>query len=440
MGEGKSVAFWLRCPPEALRLRVFLWGWKATVAMKAHSTKRHKAIFDPVEDVIEAVRAGELVVIADDENRENEGDLVMAADRVTPKAINFMARYGRGLICVAMTKERLEELGIQRMVNREGGDHFGTAFMESVDARRGVSTGISAHDRAETIRVLMRAGAGREELVSPGHLFPLQAKDGGVLRRAGHTEASVDLARLAGRKPAGVICEILREDGSMARLPELLRFAGRHKLKITSVENLIAHRRVQEKLVEFIRKVDMPTDAGMFKLHLFRSIVDDQLHVALVMGDPRKVRAPLVRVHSECLTGDVFGSERCDCGAQLHKAMAMVAREGAGVVLYMRQEGRGIGLANKIHAYALQEKGLDTVEANVKLGFKADLRDYGVGAQILSSLGLSTIRLITNNPRKMVGLQAHGLKIAKRIPLILPATEHSRRYLETKRKKMGHLL
>jgi 3,4-dihydroxy 2-butanone 4-phosphate synthase/GTP cyclohydrolase II len=364
----------------------------------------------------------------------------MAADRVTPRDINFMAKYGRGLICVAMTPERLAELGIQRMINREGGDHFGTAFMESVDARHGVSTGISAYDRAETIKVLTKAGAGRTDLVSPGHVFPLQAKDGGVLRRAGHTEASVDLARLAGRKPAGVICEILREDGSMARLPELRRFAARHKLKITSVENLIEYRRGREKLVEFVRKVDMPTGAGLFKLHLFRSIVDDLLHVALVMGEPKKAKEPLVRVHSECLTGDVFGSQRCDCGPQLDKAMAMVAKEGVGVVLYMRQEGRGIGLANKIHAYELQEKGLDTVEANVKLGFKADLRDYGVGAQILASLGLSTIRLITNNPCKMVGLQAHGLKISKRVPLVFPANEHSHRYLETKRKKMGHLL
>ncbi len=403
-------------------------------------SKKSKPVFDSVEDVIAAIRDGEMVVIADDENRENEGDLVMAADRVTPRDINFMAKYGRGLICVAMTPERLAELGIQRMINREGGDHFGTAFMESVDARHGVSTGISAYDRAETIKVLTKTGAGRTELVSPGHVFPLQAKDGGVLRRAGHTEASVDLARLAGRKPAGVICEILREDGSMARLPELRRFAARHKLKITSVENLIEYRRGREKLVEFVRKVDMPTGAGLFKLHLFRSIVDDLLHVALVMGEPKKAKEPLVRVHSECLTGDVFGSQRCDCGAQLDKAMAMVAQEGVGVVLYMRQEGRGIGLANKIHAYELQEKGLDTVEANVKLGFKADLRDYGVGAQILASLGLSTIRLITNNPCKMVGLQAHGLKISKRVPLVFPANEHSHRYLETKRKKMGHLL
>lgn len=408
--------------------------------MKLRRAKEGKAIFSPVEDVIAAIRAGELVVIADDENRENEGDLVMAAEHVSAKTINFMARYGRGLICVAMTPERLSELSIHRMNVRGEGDSFGTAFMESVDARHGITTGISAHDRSRTIRLLVDKSSKRNDLVSPGHVFPLQAKDGGVLRRAGHTEAAVDLARMAGLKPAGVICEILREDGSMARLPELLAFATRHKLKITSVENLISYRRLREKLVEFIRKVDMPTHAGMFKLHLYRSVVDEQLHVALVMGDLRKSKAPLVRVHSECLTGDVFGSMRCDCGAQLSEAMKMVAREGVGVVLYMRQEGRGIGLANKIHAYALQEKGLDTVEANVKLGFQPDLRDYGVGAQILASLGLRHIRLITNNPSKLVGLQAHGLKIIKRIPLVLPATEHSRRYLETKRRKMGHWL
>ncbi len=408
--------------------------------MKTSGRKTRLDIFSPVEDVIAAIRAGELVVIADDENRENEGDLVMAADRVSDKAINFMARYGRGLICVAMSADRLNDLSIHRMNTRGEGDSFGTAFMESVDARHGITTGISAHDRARTIRLLVDGATERRDLVSPGHVFPLQAKDGGVLRRAGHTEAAVDLARMAGRKPAGVICEILRDDGSMARLPELLAFASRHKLKITSVENLIAYRRFREKLVEFVRKVDMPTHAGMFKLHLYRSVVDDQLHVALVMGDLRKAKAPLVRVHSECLTGDVFGSMRCDCGSQLAEAMKMVAREGVGVVLYMRQEGRGIGLANKIHAYALQEKGLDTVEANEKLGFQPDLRDYGVGAQILSSLGLRHLRLITNNPSKLVGLQAHGLKIVKRIPLVLPATEHSKRYLETKRRKMGHWL
>ena len=402
--------------------------------------KNRNDIFDPIEDVIADMRRGKMVVITDDENRENEGDLVMAADKVTDRAINFMARFGRGLICVAMTKERLEKLNVRSMVNRGGGDHFGTAFMESVDAREGISTGISAHDRARTIKLLVTPEAQRADLVSPGHVFPLEAKEGGVLRRTGHTEASVDLARLAGLHPAGVICEIMKDDGSMARLPELTKFAKKHGLKIASIANLIAYRRKEERLVDLVRTVDMPTRFGMFKLKLYHSVSDDENHLALVMGDPRKVRSPLVRVHSECLTGDVFGSLRCDCGDQLAKAMQMVAKEKVGVVLYMRQEGRGIGLANKLHAYALQEKGLDTVEANVKLGFKADLRDYGVGAQILADLGLSRIRLITNNPRKVIGLKAYGLSITERVPLVLPATEHSKRYLATKKSKLGHYL
>lgn len=380
-----------------------------------------------------------MVIITDDENRENEGDLVMAADKVTDRAINFMAKFGRGLICVAMTKERLDELNIRTMVNGRG-DHFGTAFTESVDARLGVTTGISAHDRAHTIKTLVKRGAKRSDLVSPGHVFPLEAKEGGVLRRTGHTEASVDLARLAGFHPAGVICEVMNDDGSMARLPDLRKFATKHGLKLASIASLIEYRRKQEKMVELVRTVDMPTRFGLFKLKLYQSMPDHENHLALVMGDPRKAKSPLVRVHSECLTGDVFGSLRCDCGEQLAKAMQMVAREKVGVVLYMRQEGRGIGLANKLHAYELQEKGLDTVEANVKLGFKADLRDYGVGAQILVDLGLSRIRLITNNPRKVVGLQAYGLTITGRVPLVLPATEHSKRYLATKKAKLGHWL
>ena len=401
---------------------------------------RSKTIFDDVEDVLADFRRGRMVVITDDENRENEGDLVMAAEKVTDKTINFMAKYGRGLICVAMSRERLEALNVRSMVNRGEGDHFGTAFMESVDARVGVTTGISAHDRARTIRLLVDPRATRADLVSPGHVFPLEAKDGGVLRRAGHTEASVDLARLAGLRPAGVICEIMKDDGTMARLPELKRFAARHQLKIASIASLIEYRRKQEKMIECLRTVAMPTRFGLFKLKLYRSSTDNENHLALIMGDPRKVKSPLVRVHSECLTGDVFGSLRCDCGDQLDKAMQMVAHEKAGVVLYMRQEGRGIGLANKLHAYELQEQGLDTVEANEKLGFKPDLRDYGVGAQILADLGLSRIRLITNNPRKVVGLKAHGLSITERVPLVLPATEHSRRYLATKKRKLGHWL
>lgn len=399
-----------------------------------------KIIFDPIEAVIADIRHGKMVVISDDEHRENEGDLVMAADKVTDRAINFMARFGRGLICVSMTRARLEKLNIRSMVNRGGGDHFGTAFMESVDAAEGVSTGISAHDRSKTIKTLVAPGSQRRDLVSPGHVFPLQAKEGGVLRRAGHTEAAMDLARLAGLAPAGVICEIMKDNGEMARLPELVKFARKHSLKIASIASLIEYRRREERLVELVRTVDMPTRHGLFKLKLYRSLLDNENHLALVMGDPRKAKSPLVRVHSECLTGDVFGSMRCDCGDQLAKAMEMVAREKTGVVLYMRQEGRGIGLANKLHAYALQEQGLDTVEANEKLGFKADLRDYGVGAQILADLGLTRIRLITNNPRKVVGLEAYGLSIAQRVPLILPANAHSRRYLATKKKKLGHWL
>ncbi len=405
------------------------------------SGKKSQPVFDPVEEVVAAIRKGRMVVITDDESRENEGDLVMAADAITNQAINFMTKHGRGLICVAMTKERLEHLGVRSMAHQSsGGDHFGTAFMESVDARQGGTTGISAFDRAGTIRTLVAEKATRRDLVSPGHMFPLQAKDGGVLTRAGHTEAAVDLARLAGRYPAGVICEILSGDGRMARLPELRRLATLHKLKMTSIEALIAYRRKQERLVEFLRMVDLPTRFGMFKLKLYRSVVDGENHVALVLGDPKAAAAPLVRVHSECLTGDVFGSLRCDCGMQFEKAMQMVAAEGVGVVLYMRQEGRGIGLANKIHAYELQEQGLDTVEANVQLGFGADLREYGTGAQILADLGLSRIRLITNNPCKVVGLEAYGLHIEQRVPLILPPTEHSKRYLATKKKKMGHWL
>jgi 3,4-dihydroxy 2-butanone 4-phosphate synthase / GTP cyclohydrolase II len=403
-------------------------------------TEKDTRIFDPVEDVIEAIGRGEMVVVTDDESRENEGDLIIAADKATDKAVNFMARHGRGLICVGMTRERLEHLGISRMAARGGGDHFGTAFMESVDARRGIRTGISAHDRAETIRVLVDEKSSRNDLLSPGHIFPLQAKDGGVLRRAGHTETAVDLARMAGLHPAGVICEILREDGQMARLPELVAFAGQQGLKMTSIAQLIEYRRKRERLVEFVREVDLPTRYGQFKLKLYRSLIDDEHHVALVAGELAASAAPLVRVHSECLTGDAFGSLRCDCGGQLELAMKKVSAEGVGVVLYMRQEGRGIGLANKIHAYELQEKGLDTVEANAELGFEPDLRDYGVGAQILAHLGLTKIRLITNNPRKVIGLEAHGLSIVERVPLVLPSTEHSRRYLETKKKKLGHLL
>ncbi len=397
-------------------------------------------MFDPVDQVIDAIRRGEMVVVTDDERRENEGDLVMAAERVTDRAVNFMTRFGRGLICVSLTHERLEHLRLSRMARRGKGDSFGTAFMESVDARHGVTTGISAPDRAETIRLLVEERARDVDFVSPGHTFPLEGMDGGVLRRAGHTEASIDLARLAGLKPAGVICEILREDGQMARLPELLEFAAAHGLKMVSIADLIAYRRRSEKLVRFLHAVEFPTAFGTFHFRLYESTLDGEHHAALVMGDPTGQPAALVRVHSECLTGDVFHSLRCDCGNQLHRAMEAIGREGVGVIVYMRQEGRGIGLANKIHAYALQDRGLDTVEANERLGFEADLRDYGLGAQILTDLGLQRIRLMTNNPRKIVGLEGYGLEIVERVPIVCEPGPQNLRYLNTKREKLGHLI
>ena len=404
------------------------------------STLHHITPFHPIEDVIREIRRGRIVIIVDDKARENEGDLVIAAEKATGRTINFMARFGRGLICVAMTQERLAQLNIAKMSSTHAPDTFRTAFMASVDAHRGVTTGISAHDRARTIHVLLDEKSRSGDLVSPGHIFPLAAREGGVLRRAGHTEAAIDLARLAGLKPAGVICEIIRDDGRMARLPDLLRFSAQHNLIITSVADLIAYRRRSEKLVTCVRQALLPTKFGMFNLRLYQSMPDGDLHLALVMGNPARDKSALVRVHSECLTGDVFGSLRCDCGAQLHVAMKMVATAKSGVVLYMRQEGRGIGLANKIHAYALQEQGLDTVTANKKLGFPADLRDYGMGAQILSDLGLKKIRLMTNNPRKVIGLEGYGMQIVERIPVILPANIYNRKYLATKKKKLGHWL
>lgn len=402
---------------------------------------RKKTDFDSIDSAIAAFRRGEMVIVTDNEGRENEGDLVIAAEKATAKAINFMATHGRGLICVSLTADRLKKFGLAPMSERGGGDAFGTAFMQSVDARKNVTTGISAHDRAETIRVLISGKSRKGDVISPGHTFPLEAKPGGVLRRAGHTEASNDLARLAGLKPAAVICEILRADGAMARLPDLKRFKAKHKLKMICVADLIAWRRARERLVEPVRTITLPTEFGEFQLHLYRSVTDGHHHLALVMGTPAECESALVRVHSECLTGDVFGSLRCDCGSQLHAAARMIAKEGHGVLLYMRQEGRGIGLANKIHAYELQEKkGLDTVEANECLGFEADLRDYGIGAQILLDLGLKNIRLMTNNPRKIVGLQGYGLNIVKRVPIIEAPTMHNKRYLATKKAKLGHLL
>ena len=396
--------------------------------------------FNSIGEAIDALRRGEMIIVVDDEKRENEGDLVAAAEKITPDIINFMAKYGRGLICVAMEGERLAKLGLTRMVPVDEGDQFRTAFMQSVDARKGVTTGISAYDRARTIQILLADESAPDDLIRPGHVFPLEAVEGGVLRRTGHTEASVDLVREAGLKPAGVICEILREDGKMARLPELLEFAAHHKLPIVSIADLVAYRRRKEKLVELERKVQLPTDAGLYDLYLYKSLLDDKHHLALVMGNPAGQPSTLVRVHSECLTGDVFGSLRCDCGLQLRASMELVAAEGHGVILYMRQEGRGIGLAKKIHAYELQEDGLDTVEANEHLGFEADLRDYGIGAQILADLRLHKIRLITNNPKKMIGLKGYGLEIVERVPLVFPSTAHNERYLETKKTKLGHWL
>lgn len=399
-----------------------------------------QAQLHPVEEAIKAIAAGEVVVVVDDQQRENEGDLVCAAEKVTPEIISFMARYGRGLICVAMVREDLMRLGLARMLRHGDGDRFGTAFMESVDAREGISTGISAHDRARTIQVLVDQNSGPQDLVRPGHVFPLEAAPGGVLRRPGHTEAAVDLARLAGLRPAGVICEIMRDDGSMARLPELIEFAHNHGLKIISIEDLKLYRRYHEKIIHLEQQVRLPTDLGMFRLYMYRSDEDNLLHLALTMGEVKKCTAPLVRVHSECLTGDVFGSLRCDCGSQLRQALKMIAQEGCGAVLYLRQEGRGIGLGAKIHAYALQERGLDTVEANETLGFAADARDYAVAAQILHDLGVSQVRLLTNNPAKLAGLEKAGIRVVERVPLIVPRTQFNERYLEAKKSKLGHLL
>ncbi len=380
-----------------------------------------------------------MVIVVDDADRENEGDLVMAAEKASPKAINFMARFGRGLICVPTTGERLQQLGIEEMVARNQ-DSFKTDFQVTVDAAEGITTGISAADRARTIRVLCEPTATPADLRKPGHIFPLRAKPGGVLRRAGHTEAAVDFARLAGFRPVGVICEIMNDDGTMARLPELRRFARKHRLKLCSIEDLIQFRRLREKLVERVESIQMPTDYGDFELHLYSSKADGQHHLALVKGNVAGKKGVLVRVHSECLTGDVFGSRRCDCGPQLHAAMKRIHQEGAGVILYMRQEGRGIGLAPKIQAYKLQEQGLDTVEANLRLGFGMDLRDYGIGAQMLVDLGLKSIRLLTNNPKKVVGLQGYGLAIVEQLPIQVPSNPHNEKYLKTKRERMGHVL
>ena len=405
---------------------------------KTVSKKKYK--FDTIEEAIEDIRAGKMVILIDDEDRENEGDLTIAAEKVTPEIINFMAKYGRGLICLSLTAERVEYLKLP-MMSEMNTSRFGTAFTTSIEARRGVTTGISAADRAKTIKTAISKKSKPEDIARPGHIFPLRAQPGGVLRRTGQTEGSVDLAKLAGLDPSGVICEIMNDDGTMARVPQLAEFARKHKMKMVTIKDLIQYRMRNQCLVTREAETKLPTlHGGEFKAIVFGNDVDDSENVALVKGDISPDEEVLVRVHSECLTGDVFASKRCDCGDQLHKAMKMIKKEGKGVILYMRQEGRGIGLANKLKAYALQDEGLDTVEANEKLGFKPDLRDYGIGAQILVDLGVRKMRLITNNPKKLVGLAGYGLSVVGRVPLETNANEKNIKYLKTKKKKMGHIL
>jgi 3,4-dihydroxy 2-butanone 4-phosphate synthase/GTP cyclohydrolase II len=395
--------------------------------------------FSTIEEAIDDIRDGKMVVVCDAEDRENEGDLTMAAQFVTPDAINFMATHGRGLICLALTGDRCDELGLDLMAAKNESP-FQTAFTVSIEAREGITTGISAHDRAHTVQVAIDPSSRPQDLVQPGHIFPLKAKEGGVLERTGQTEAAVDLARLAGLNPSGVICEIMNDDGTMARVPDLELYCHKHGLKMVTVADLIAYRRRNDKLIERVVEAGLPTKFGDFNVVGFRSLVDDKHHVAMVKGEIDGQEDVLVRVHSECLTGDVFHSLRCDCGQQLEDALARIEAEGRGVLLYLAQEGRGIGLLNKLRAYRLQEEGLDTVDANMELGLPADLRDYGIGAQILVDLGLSSIRLLTNNPKKIVGLEGYGLRVTDQVPIEHPPGEHNRDYLRTKKERLGHML
>lgn len=398
--------------------------------------------FSSIEEAVEDIRLGKMVIVVDDPSRENEGDLIMAAEKATPQAVNFMAKHGRGLICVPMLPERLKTLSIHPMVETPQSDVPGkdTAFTISVDAKRSTTTGISAHDRSATIRTLIHPQSGPEDFIRPGHVFPLKAKEGGVLVRAGHTEAALDLVRLARLYPAGVICEILNPDGTMARTSQLLKFAKKHKLKIVTITDLIKYRRQNEKLVRCHARANLPTRYGEFTLHLYEDLMTGKQHLAMVMGEVRRQKGVLVRVHSSCITGDTLGSLKCDCGTQLDKALRMISSAGRGVLIYLNQEGRGIGLLNKIKSYALQDQGLDTVQANEALGFKADLREYGIGAQILADLGLSSIKILTNNPRKIVGIEGYGLKVTERVPMQVPPNRHNIHYIKVKKEKLGHML